>query len=123
MPMTPMVRCAAPTASMASRMARSATGSPQPGQRLCWATSRSDGPKSSTRCAASTGGASVTRNRSANEDLQESIAQVVAVEIGGDAEAGAVEAQPPDELHRDGACQREPDVVDHLALAVLVHRH
>src|SRR3954447_11717357 len=111
--MTPMVRCAAPTSSMASRMARRATGSPQPGQRLCSATSRSDGPKSSTRCAGSTGGAFVRRKRSAIQDLhiqdlQQSVAQVVAVEIGGDAEAGAVEAQPPDELHGDGPLEREP---------------
>src|SRR4051794_32638193 len=126
--MTPMVRCAAPTCSIASRMARSAMGSPHPGHRLCSETSRSDGPKSSTRCAGSAGGASVTRNRSAIETPlfvggQDSIAQVVAVEVGRDAEAGAVEAQPPDEPHRGGTLQREPDVVDHLPLAVLVHRH
>src|SRR4051812_12609751 len=127
MPITPMVRCAAPTSSMASRMARSATGSPHPGQRLCSATSSSVGPKSSTRCAGSTGGCAVGRYRSAIEtprfeDSQKSFAHVVAVEIGRDAEPGAVEAEPPDELHRDGTREGEADVVDHLPLAVLVHR-
>src|ERR1700716_3407502 len=110
-----MARCRAPISSMASRMARNAIGSPHPGHRLCSATSSSDGEKSSTRCAGSVGGASVTMNRSAIQDLQESVAQVVAVEIGGDAEPGAVEAQAADELDRHRAFQRETDVVDHLA--------
>ena len=44
------------------------------------------------------------------------------VEVGRDAEAGAVEAEAADELDRAPPEHREPHVVDHLAAVVLVHR-
>ena len=45
------------------------------------------------------------------------------VEIGSDAEAGAVEAETADELHRHAPVERQPDIIDHLALVVLVDSH
>src|SRR3954470_19528627 len=54
------------------------------------------------------------------QQLLDPLADVPAVEIGRDAEAGAVEAQAADELDRCRAGDRQADVVDHLSLVVLV---
>ena len=63
------------------------------------------------------------RNRSELiEHPLDATARYRGVEIGRDAESGTVEAQPADEVHRRAAEHREPHVVDHLALVVLVDR-
>ena len=54
------------------------------------------------------------------DDVLDAAAEDRHVEIGGDAEARAVEAQPSDEVDRGATEHRQPDVVDHLALVVLV---
>src|SRR3954453_8860818 len=128
MPKTAIARCTASTSSMASRIERIAMGSPQPGHNWCSLTSMSAGLKSSTRRACSGGGVSVRTYREDGDRSEvieyplDAAAQDGGVEIGCDAEAGAVEAQAADEVHRRPTQHRQPHVVEHLALVFLVDR-
>ena len=117
----------------ASRIERIAIGSPQPGQRWCSPTSMSAGVKSSTRRAGSIGGASVGMTvapgivPASSETSSSSVPasrsrRYVDVEVGRDAEARAVEAEPPMNCTGRAPEHREAHVVDHLALVVLVDR-